>query len=149
MLGYQHPDATMTLRQGIDEYFASDATLTDPDTCTPGAAELFRRHDAIHVLFGTNRDIVQEAWTDAWTLFGTTAGWRDFMAYTREPEVVGVIGEIGYWETFVGSLRSVPGVFRIWRRSKQMREPWPWDAYAQHYDEPLDALRERYGISLL
>ena len=50
-LAYMRPDATMTLREGLDEYYASIPDLIPTD----GESEkdhLFLFHDTCHVLFG-------------------------------------------------------------------------------------------------
>ncbi|MEZ4317206.1 MAG: hypothetical protein R3F61_06870 [Myxococcota bacterium] len=146
---YQDPHATLTLREGLAEYFASDPTLTDPDDCSPEGAELFRRHDAVHIVFGTNRELEQEAMTDAWTAFGTTAPWSVFREYLAVPEVAAVFADIGVVTSVLGSIRATPSIWRVWRHSRRMREPWPFDGYAAHYDHRLCDLREQYGIELV
>lgn len=79
---YQDPASEQTLREGYAEYVHANPELLDPDALGK-AGRFFRAHDYGHVLFGCDTSVIHEALMDTWTIFGTTAGWREPPTTTR------------------------------------------------------------------
>lgn len=156
---YQHPRSTLTLREGLREYFEQNPNLIDPeDPAKPAsaqAAELFRGHDTVHVVFGTNTDIRQEAMTDTWAVLGTTAG-LGYLRYLSTPEAMQILKEIGQgtaqqsgWRHLVReTVAAVPSMVEVWRRSRKMFEPWPWLEHESWLDVSLVEIRREFGIEV-
>lgn len=145
---YQRQDSTLTLREGLEAYFAENPQLLDPDTIEGKAAELFRCHDAVHVVFGTNTEIRQEAMTDTWSMFGTDIPWREFIAYLNEPAAIGVVNDIGWGTALWESVKAVPAVIEVVRRGRRMTKKWPWYGHEAYLDVPLASIREEFGIEV-
>lgn len=151
---YQDPASTMTLREGLDEYFSSNPELVDPATMeNPEAAALFSCHDAVHVVFGTNTDIKQEAMTDMWAIWGSDVGWRRYFGYLNQPEPKAVLKQIardfGYWHVIRESFAAIPYVWRVRKHAKRMHQPWPFYAWEQHLDRRLCDIRRELGVELV
>jgi hypothetical protein len=49
VLKYQLSDSTLTLDEGLSEYYASCEALVRGCGISPAAREFFRRHDAAHM----------------------------------------------------------------------------------------------------
>ena len=149
---YQHPDSRLTLREGLREYFDSNPNLLDPDdpdqASSPEAVELFKRHDVVHIVFGTNTDVGQEAMTDTWAMAATDVGWRNYLAYLRQPEAMGIITSIGWARAIWESLLAVPAVIGVLRRARRMRKPWPWQDHDRYLDVPLCDIRREFNIDV-
>ena len=97
---YQLPDATMTLREGLAEYYRVNPGLSDPvEINDPKSAFYFRNHDSTHVVFGTHTGELHEGINDLWTIFGVDIRLRDyaggFFATDESKTIVTVICDFG------------------------------------------------------
>ena len=146
---YLAPDCDLTLREALAEYRALNPGLLVPSQLTPEAAELFRQHDAGHVVFGCDTSLRGETLIDTWTLVGTTAGLRGYLKYFGLPQVNQIFAEAGYWRIALESLRCVPDVVRVLARSRRQVRRWPWADYERHLERPLAEIRREFGIRIV
>ncbi|NVB40132.1 hypothetical protein G6O69_19960 [Pseudenhygromyxa sp. WMMC2535] len=151
MHAYQHQDATISLRDGLREYFRSDPKLIDPDALEQQgskAADLFRNHDVVHVVFGTDTSVRQEAMTDTWSMTGTDVGVGAYLSYLNEPLAIDIVREVGWIKVLGESLRALPDMLEIWLRSRRMTKKWPWKDHDAWLDVPLAEIRQEFGIEV-
>lgn len=151
---YQDPESTMTLREGLAEYKAANPELVEAESFdNPKTGELFACHDPCHVVFGTNTDIVQEGMTDMWTIFGSSVGFKAYLAYAKEDATKDVLRDImkqfTWWQITRDMFRSLPYFWKVWRRSKKMTKPWDFYGWRDYLDTPLDEIRRIHGIELI
>ena len=73
--------------------------LLDPAKLSDELAEMFRQHDAGHVIFGCDTSLRGETLIDTWTIFATRAGIRVYFKYLKYPEVNQIFAQAGYWLT--------------------------------------------------
>ncbi len=147
---YQDQDCTITLREGLREYYDANPGLVDPQSASAEGATFFSNHDVTHVVFGTSTDLIDEGVQDLWTIFGVTITWRDYLDFVKTEEGKSVLKQIGVWgflkATFVGFLWVMP---RVWWRTRKMTRRWPWTGWERYLDVPLADIRREYGIRLL
>ncbi|MEX1366818.1 MAG: hypothetical protein AB1Z98_27070 [Nannocystaceae bacterium] len=149
MFDYQRPLSPMTLAQGLREYYAVHDNVTPPDQHRPEAAALFRSHDVGHVVFGTTTDLLDEARTDTWLLFGCDVGLVGYSRYFKLPEAKAAFDSVG-WRTMVRDAWPLTkAMWNIWRRTRAMRKPWPWLPPEDVFARPLRDLREEWGIDVV
>jgi hypothetical protein len=148
-LRYTSQTSSQTLREGLAEYYERNPALLDPAQMTPEAAELFRQHDAAHVVFGCDTSLRGETLIDTWTIFGTTIGLRGYLEYLRLPQVNQLFAEAGFLGVAGELLRSLGDVLRVAWRGLRLRRKWPWRAYAEQLDRALAEIREHHGIRLV
>ena len=145
MLEYMQPSTTITLAEGLREYYASRDHLVTGRGISDAAQEFFRCHDAAHVVFGCSTELPDEGVVKIWSFFGTTAGLGLLAAY-RLPESKEIYETLG-WGTIVHTavrmLRLVP--VTLWR-CYQMVERWPWSQFDRYLAVPLAEIRSEYGI---
>lgn len=122
---------------GLDEKYAS---------MRPEAQSQFERHDIVHVLFGLDTSMSQEAQADAWTIFGTDISRRDIGAFFALPEEKELIEEIGWWSVVKGYLAAIPHFVRIAWRSRRLARKWRWSDNARYRDKTVAAIRQEFGI---
>lgn len=146
---YLEQDSTQTLREGIAEYYACNPGLLDPSGLPERVCELFRQHDAGHVVFGCDTSLRGETLIDSWTVFASTAGIRGYLEYLKYPQVNQIFQETGYLRVAVESLRCLPDVARLLWRSRRMKSKWPWAEYERYLDRRLGELRAELGITLV
>lgn len=149
---YQLPDATMTLREGLAEYYLVNPGLSIPANLEDQkSAVYFHNHDSTHVVFGMHTGSLHEGVNDLWTIFGVDIRFRDYVMgffATDQSEKISkeIADEFGgakglalIWNT----LRLLP---ELWRRTRAMNKKWPWTPSDRLLDAPLDELRAEYGI---
>jgi len=148
MLEYTRPRTTITLADGLREYYASRDHLATGRGMSDAAREFFRCHDAAHVVFGCSTELPDEGVVKIWSFFGTTAGFCLLSGY-RLPESKEIYETLGWGSiisTAVRMLRLVP--VTIWR-CYQMAERWPWSEFDRYLDVPLAEIRREYGIQVV
>ena len=146
---YVVQDSSQTLREGIAEYYARNPNLLDPAGMPNEVAELFRQHDAGHVVFGCDTSLRGETLIDTWTILGSTAGMRGYTEYFKHPQVNQVFAEVGYFRIVLEFLRCLPDVGRVIARSWRLSSKWPWRDYRRHLDDSLQELRGRFNIRVV
>lgn len=147
-LRYLERECSLTLAEGLAEFSSAQAGLIVADESTE-LGRLTRAHDCCHVLFGLTTAIEDEALADTWTLFGSTVTLREYSHYLQQDEFTKLFKEIGVWNMIRGTLRSLPDVVRVIRRSRRMTTKWPFFDYPRYLDTPIVELRRRFGIDVL
>lgn len=147
---YQLQDATMTLREGLAEYYAVNPGLADPAELEhEPSATFFHRHDSTHVIFGTHTGPSDEAGNDWLTLFGADVGFvrylREFMATTEVKGIAQAYANASVFRLLWHALRLLPIARRY---AKSMHRKWPWQTPEAWLDRPLGELREDLGIKV-
>jgi hypothetical protein len=146
---YTRQHSPQTLREALAEYYACNPALLDPAGMSPEAAALFRQHDAGHVVFGCDTTVRGETLIDTWTIFGTTAGLRGYLAYLELPQVGELFARTGYGRVAVETLRWLPDAMRVVLRSRRLSRKWPWREYGQYLDRRLRDIRAEFDIQVL
>ena len=146
---YIEQDSPQSLQAAIDEYYTCNDFLLDPQELPAGVTELFRQHDAGHVIFGCDTSLRGETLIDTWTVFGTTAGLRGYLEYFKHPQVNQIFSDVGYWQICVEFSKCLPDVIRVLWRSRKMSSPWPWVHYKQYLDQSLCDLRKQFNIIVI
>ena len=146
---YLNQDSSQTFREALTEYYACNPNLIDPKGLEDEVAELFRQHDAGHVIFGCDTSLRGETLIDTWTIFGSTIGLRGYADYLKQPQVNQLFTEIGILRIIATSLRLIPDVVKTVIRSRSLSSKWPWSRYREFYDEPIQELRQRFNIQVL
>jgi hypothetical protein len=146
---YQHPDTRLTLREGLAQFRAANGLAAKVAAARAPARALMDRHDALHVVFGLDTSLRQEALVDLWTVFGTTARLKDMIDYLRLPEEQAILAEIGYWRVAATIVQAIPDAFRVAWAARRLIKKWPWQEQDALLDRGLDELRREFGVPLL
>ncbi len=148
MLEYQRQDASLTLADGLLEYYASREGLVGGRGISEAARTFFRCHDAAHVVFGCTTSLPDEGVVKLWSFFGTTAGLRLLRDY-RLPESQEIYGQLRWREMVAAAATAVTAIPRVLWRARQMHKRWPWSGFDAYLSVPLGELRREFGIRLL
>lgn len=143
---FESPFSTQTLSEGLAEYLAAHPDLKRQDQLKSAEArEFFRSHDIVHVLYGCDTSMIDEAIVKLSSLVGTTGGWRVLRGYAHH-ETLDIYCRVPAWDTLIAVLVSPYILARtLWRCSRQPQR-WPWAANEQYMGVPLVELRSRFGI---
>lgn len=146
---YQRVGTSLTLREGLDEYYRVHENVTNPGAYDDdGAYDLFRNHDVGHVVFGTTTTMEDEARTDTWLMYGCDVGFWGYMEYLRRPEATAILKQIGLRDLLRGMWPMTRAMFQTRRRAKRMIKKWPWRDHAGLMDRRITSLRSEYGIQV-
>ncbi len=148
-LRYREQDSTMTLAEGLEEYFRAMPDLLDPKALGSEAKDLFTQHDVAHIVFGCDTSLRQEAMMDTWTVFGTDVGFFAYMKYFKTPEAQALMKQIGVGRALWGALLAIPDIVRVIARGSAMKKKWPWRDHQRYMDRPLKEIREELGLVIV
>jgi hypothetical protein len=145
MHAYQRQDAPLSLRDGIAEYFASHPFLKRGAELSPEGQRFFRCHDTVHVLWGCDTSLAQEAVVKLASIFGTTAGFAVLRGYRLHDaaDIYRALTIRDILATIAVAFLIVPRT--IWRCRRQAKR-WPWSDFDPLLDTPLGQLRAAFGI---
>ena len=146
---FQEQDCSLTLREAVEEFYSINFhCFSRPDPKTPWT-DLLVYHDVGHVFFGVNISVLDEAAGDYWTLFGTDMTFKEYLEYAKTPDAKKLINQMGPKLILKSLIYSLPSFFRIFIRSKQMKEKWKLHEYEKYADVPLNELRRSYNLKIL
>ncbi|MCP4805677.1 MAG: hypothetical protein GY884_10055 [Proteobacteria bacterium] len=148
-LRYLDQDCPLTLREGLDEYFAGIEGLLTEDNCDAEVARLFRHHDIGHVVFGCDTTLRGEPLADTWCVMGTTVTVREYLKYAELPETQAIFKEAGLLRVMWVSLLVVPSVLRALWCALRMPKKFPYWEPDVWMDVPLVELRREFGIQVV
>lgn len=145
MHAFQHQESQQTLAEGLAEYFAANPGLSHGRDMSAEAGEFFRCHDVVHVVFGCDVALDDEAVVKIASLLGTTAGLRVLKGY-RLNESLRIYRRLHVADVLRSVARSVVIVPRTALRCLAQKARWPWTEHRQYLHAPLHELREEFGI---
>jgi ubiquinone biosynthesis protein Coq4 len=151
VLRYVAQDSSLTLREGLVEYYAANPGLIDPaEASTPEMQAYFGNHDASHVVFGTTTDIGDETLNDIWTFFAMDVGFRDYVVALASADEAKLILKktppLALLKALVRLLWLTPVLAS---RSYRMTQKWHWRGWQDHLDRPLREIRRELGLRVL
>ncbi len=142
----QLPYSDLTLEEALEAFRQEHGLDEKYRDMRPEAQHHYELHDMVHVLFGLDTSMRQEAQADGWTLLGTDISRRDIREFFDLPEERELIDELGWWAITKGYLRAIPDYFRIAWQSRKLRKKWRWSDNAQYRRTTVEAIRREFGI---
>lgn len=148
-MAYQGQDSPMSLREGLAEYFGQNPGLMDPAGLPRDLAIGLHSHDIAHVVFGCDTTLVGEVTLARWSLFGITGSIRPYLTGLRRRETRGLFTDA--FAQFRPRLlwRMIRAASLAILRSLRMPERWPYEGYEPYLDQPLNEIRQRFGIRVI
>lgn len=145
MHAFQQQDCTLTLSEGLAEYYARNPRLKRGTSLSAPARDFFRCHDAAHIVFGCDTSLPHEAVVKLSSMFGTTAGMSVLRGYalhdSRDIYRALSLGEI--LRITAAALVIVP---RTALRCLRQKKRWPWTGFDPFLQTPLRNIRREFGI---
>ncbi len=148
-MAYQAQDSSMTLREGLAEYFRENRALMDGAELPRDLSLGLHSHDIAHVVFGCDTSLLGEVILVRCTLFGETGSIRPYLIELRRRETRGLFRDAfaSFRLTMLWRLVKLAST-AVWR-SLRMRARWPFEAYEPYLDQPLCEIRDRFGIRVI
>ncbi len=149
---YQQQDSLQTLKEGLEEYYASIPGLIipdDTDDINKETAKMLTLHDVTHVIFGCSTSIEDEFLCDTWTLLGSTLSFPKYLEYMKYPQTQQIFKEVGYLKVIWIGIKTLPEMLLVYLRTRKMPNKWSWEDYEQYLNLPLKDIRKEFNICLV
>jgi hypothetical protein len=145
MHAFQQQDCTLTLSEGLAEYYASNPRLKRGPSLSLSAQEFFRCHDAAHIVFGCDTSLPHEAAVKLSSMLGTTAGLSVLRGYALHDslDIYRTLSLGDILRTVAAALVIVP---RTALRCLRQKKRWPWTGFDPFLHTPLRDIRREFGI---
>jgi len=144
---FESAASTQTLAEGLAEYYAANPGLKRGEALSPEARAFFHSHDVVHVVYGCNTTMPDEAVVKLASLFGTSAGFSVLRGYLLH-DALDIYKRLPLGSTVAALLAApyliVRTIWRCWRQHAK----WPWADHQRHLHTPLHELRTRYRIKV-
>lgn len=148
-LEYLRPNTCITLREGIQELRQAEGVKNNAaENITPELADILDVHDAIHVLFACQTNLMGEIKAHIWKVFGTTLKLQEMHRVNRHQDHRKVLAKIGHGRLIRTWFQSILTIAITLFRATQMKQRWPAEDYALFLDTPLTELRKQFGLHL-
>ena len=144
---FEHPNSGQTLAEGLSEYVTANPGLTRGSHLSAEASAFFRCHDTVHIVYGCNTSMPDEAIVKLASIFGTTAGFGVLRGY-RLHESLDIYRKLPLVDTLRAMLLAVVLVPRTILRCSRQRRRWPWRGFEEYSGVPLAQLRKEFGITV-
>jgi len=150
-LRYQQQDSAQTLAEGLAEYYAAnEGRVSPPVGLPPDSADLFRRHDVCHVIFGLDTSLADETLTDTRTMLSCDVGLRRYAAYlATDAQAKAVFAQVGAWAIAWTTVLCLSRILRACLQTLGMRKRWPWDPPQSYFARTLADLRGEFRIRVI
>ncbi len=146
---YEHQEASLSLREGLEEYYTSDPNLLAPADVSKDIAVGLRAHDAAHVVFGCDTSVRGEVVLARWSLFGAEHGMQIYFRGLRSRETRFLFSDFLRRVRPLTLLLAAFDGGRALIRSLFLRRRWPSFAWERYADRPLAEIRDEFGIRVL
>jgi len=146
---YEIQDTSLSLREGLAEYYSSDPGLLAPSDISEDMAIGLRAHDASHVVFGCDTSVRGEVALARWSLFGAKGAATLYLSGIRSRETRFLFSDF-FRKLRVSNIphAAVDGL-RALIRSFRMKTSWPSLKWEQYLDRPLADIRREFGIRVV
>ena len=151
---YKKQNCSLTLQEGLDEYYESSDPMIKEYADKYGS--FLVNHDLTHVIFGLGTSLKEESMLDTWTLWATDITWKQIYEYSFNKDLrqltKDLVSDIGGWFVVLkGVLKAIPSKIKIiFTRVPEVKKKWPNDGVTQKMlSQPIVNLRKEYGIKIL
>lgn len=157
MLEYQKQNCDLTMRQGLDCYYASFPESKEIFKDSPQSGTLLRDHDCTHVIFGLGLSLKEESILDTFTIYGCKNSFKIIFRATgqlfKSKELLNLYKKLISENGFMGLFKLV----YLSRKSKKiakmktklMKKKWSYFVPKSYLSLKISDLRDEYGISIL
>ena len=148
MLEYKKIDTALTLRQGMKEL--RDYEGENGDVALKVGDEMqkvLKAHDSVHVVFGCDTSMDDEALAHFVMIFNTDVKFSDMREVAKNKDHVHIVGNHKKIEIFKVLLGAGKDLFNVLKLKQQMTKKWSWWGYEQYLDIPIIKIREEFKIT--
>ena len=140
---------SISLREGLERYYARNAGLFGDRDHSAQAQAFFRCHDVAHVVFGCDTSLLGDGIVKIYTLFGTTLGWRGHLAGYSEASAFSLFRQYSVAHVLRNLPRLIVAIPRALIHARRMHRRWPWADHEAYLEWSLSAIRREFNIVVI
>ncbi len=146
---YAEKDSALTLRQGLDEYYAANPGFKGEGAFLSQPRETIVAHDVCHVVFGLGASSEEELIVEVWTFFGTILPFKKIQEAPKAEFAADLLKTFGPWRLIRRFVLTTPRMLRAFIAVLRMKKRWPHFGYEKYMDMPLSEIRREFGIRIV
>ena len=145
---YRKQDATQTLREGLDEYYATNPSFQFGEFLGMHR-EVVQAHDVCHIVFGCGSTAADELIVETWTVLGTYIPARQYVEMLGNGLSGQIVRTFGVFRMLRRLGLTAPRVAKTIWAARKLHKRWPHFDYEKYWDTPLCEIRREFGIQVV
>lgn len=155
---YKNRNSIQTLRQGLEEYYNVNPTVTDPRKLPPDFAKILLAHDVSHIVYGCDTGMYDELKLLPLTWWTSDYKFRDYLRTRKDPTISpaikvmydDLIKEHGILWLYTSILfvlpPLLPELISMWRKTRQRQRFIPFLDFEPLLDRSLIDIRQEFEL---
>ena len=155
---YTNKHSTQTLKQGLEEYYEINSSVTDPRELPPEFAKILLAHDISHIVLGCDTNMYDELKLLPLSFWTSDFKFGDYIHTRKDPKIRPAIdimygdlieqhGVIWLYSSILFVLpRLIPEVITIWLKTRSTRKYYPFLDYESLLDRSLLKIRQDFDL---
>jgi hypothetical protein len=155
---YTSKNSTQTLREGLEEYYAANPSITDPRELPQEFAKILLAHDVSHVVYGCDTDMYDELKILPLGFWTSDFKFRDYINTNKDPKIKPAIDVMYddliekhgvlwlYSSIFFVLPLLLPEFIFMWFKTRGKRNYYPFLDYDSLLDIPLLEIRKKFDL---
>ncbi|OUL33781.1 hypothetical protein BV372_15510 [Nostoc sp. T09] len=155
---YKDKHSTQTLQQGLNEYYAVNPNVTNPQELLPEFARILLAHDASHVIYGCDTGMYDELKLLPLIWWTSDYKFRDHLQTLKDPTISpairimydDLIKQHGvlwlYSSIFLTLPQLVPELTQMWFKSRQRKSYVPFLNFEPLLERSLLDIRQEFDL---
>ena len=155
---YTNKHSIQTLRQGLEEYYEVNPSITNPKKLSPEFAKILLAHDVTHVVLGCDTDLYDEIKLLPLSFWTSDFKFGDYIRTRKDPKIKPAIdvmyddlieqhGVIWLYSSILFVLPLLlPEVIIIWLKTRGARKYYPFLDYESLLDRSLLEIRQQFDL---
>ncbi len=155
---YSDPNSTQTLREGLEEYYTLNPSVTDPRGLPPEFARILLAHDISHITFGCDTGMYDELKLLPLVWWTSDYKFQDHLRTLQDPKISPAIrlmyddlirqhGAVWLYSSILLVLpRLLPELIRIWLKTWKRRCLMPFLHFEPLLERSLTEIRQEFDL---
>jgi ubiquinone biosynthesis protein Coq4 len=141
-----------TLKQNLDIYYQNNPDFYSKETIDGKLQKYILPHDALHIIFNCNTDLLVELKLEIITLFCTDIKWNEYYQNLNNEKIKNDFGKVikGYSnsEYFKLVIFAIKQFIKALFTRVKMKRIWQVYEYDKFLECPLQDIRKQFNISV-
>lgn len=155
---YINKHSTQSLKQGLEEYYEINSSITNPRELPPGFAQILLAHDITHVVLGCDTNMYDEIKLLPLSFWTSDFKFGDYIRTRQDPKIRPAIdimyndlikqhGILWLYSSILFVLpRLLPEIIIIWFKTRGTRKYYPFLDHESLLNRSLLEIRQEFNL---